>query len=145
MQRYVIAAVASIALLSGCARHSHSSARAAKRAHQENASSAATQWLELLDDREYEEAYDREPARVRAGGTTRQFVRSMTARRAPFGRAVSRRLIGTASSHKLTGAPDGDYVSVLFKTSFQHKSVAAERVILLNDRGTWRVVDYRLY
>ena len=109
------------------------------------ARTAATEWLELLDEQEYEEAYDREPARLRAGGTVRQFVRSMNAHRAPFGRSLSRKVVGTAYSHKLTGAPDADYESVLFKTSFEHKPSAAERVILVQDHGHWRVVDYRLY
>jgi hypothetical protein len=126
-------------------QHPQSGRRAAKRAYEQAARVSAIEWLELLDDGDYEEAYDREPARLRAGGTVRQFIRSMRARRAPFGKTISRKFIGAAYSQKLTGAPDGNYESVLFKTSFEHKTVAAERVILSRDHGTWRVVDYRLY
>ncbi len=115
------------------------------RAHEQAAREAALEWLELLDDRDYEAAYDREAARVRAGGTVRQFSRSMTSRRTPFGRVLSRKFLGAGRSHRLTGAPDAEYVSVLFRTSFEYKAVTGERVILINDHGTWRVVDYRMY
>ena len=145
MQRLLCVFLAASLLTTGCARHSHSDRKAAKRADEQHARSAAVEWLELVDAGDYEEAYDREPARLRAGGTTRQFERSMTARRAPFGHALSRKVVGTAYSHKLTGAPDADYQSVLFKTSFEHKKLAAERVILVRDHGSWKVVDYRLY
>lgn len=129
---------------SGCARHA-SPRRAAKRAYEQAARVAAVEWLQLLDNRNYSEAYDREPARLHAGGTERQFIRSMKLRRAPFGRANSRTFIGAAASKKLSGAPDAEYESVLFRTSFQHKQSAAERLILLREKEQWRVVDYRLY
>ena len=69
----------------------------------------------------------------------------MEGRRQPFGHVLSRNLSARRSPEKLTGAPDGHYESILFRTSFAHKSVAAERVILSQEFGAWRVVDYRLY
>ena len=45
----------------------------------------------------------------------------------------------------MTGAPDGQYESILFRTSFAQKSSAAERVILSREPEGWRVVDYRVY
>ena len=46
---------------------------------------------------------------------------------------------------KLVGLPDGLYQSVLFKSTFENKSVAAERVILTKEAGRWQVIDYRIY
>ena len=148
MSRSIFAVIGVGLLLAGCARHHDSarpSARAIKRTYERQAREAAIEWLELVDKGDYEEALDREPARVRTAVTLHQFERSMRARRAPFGRALSRTLIGTGYARRLTGAPDGNYESLLFKSSFQHKSPAAERLILVEDHGTWRVVDYRLY
>jgi hypothetical protein len=82
---------------------------------------------------------------LRAATTEEQFVRSMQGRRQPFGRVLSRNFIGAAYTRKLTSAPDGNYESILFKTSFENKKLAAERVILSHEAGQWRVVDYRLY
>jgi hypothetical protein len=69
----------------------------------------------------------------------------MQARRAPFGRTLSRQFIGAALIHRLVGAPDGDYESIIFKTAFAKKSPTAERVILVKQPIGWRVIDYRLY
>lgn len=148
MLRRVLAIALSGVLLAGCARHrgiARPNTRAVKRLYAQHAQKAALEWLELIDNGEYEDAFGRETARLRAAGTARQFARSMRSRRAPFGHAISRKLIGTGYSRRLTGAPDANYESLLFKTSFEHKSLAAERVILVDDHGTWRVVDYRVY
>jgi hypothetical protein len=118
---------------------------AEKRVREREARTAAEEWVGLIDAARYASAYASEPARLRATTTQEQFVRSMEGRRQPFGRALSRNFIGAAFTRKLTGAPDGDYESILFRTSFAHKSVAAERVILSHESGEWRVVDYRLY
>ena len=82
---------------------------------------------------------------MRAATTEAQFVRSMEGRRQPFGRVHSRVFIGAAYTQKLTGAPDGQYESILFRTSFAQKSGAAERVILSREPDGWRIVDYRVY
>jgi hypothetical protein len=118
---------------------------AEKRVREKEVRAAAEEWLALIDSAQYPAAYASEPARLRAATTEEQFVRSMEARRQPFGRVLSRKFIGAAFTHKLTGAPDGRYESILFRTSFTHKTVAAERVILSEESGRWRVVDYRLY
>ena len=125
--------------------HSASKAHSEKRERETEARAAALRWLQLLDAGDYAEAYSAEPARLRAATTHAQFVRSMEGRRAPFGRVLSRAFIGAAFTRKLTGSPDGLYESILFRTSFEHKKVAAERVILTEESHRWRVVDYRVY
>lgn len=146
MTRAAVAFLCLVAIgLFACGGRSHRAARAARHAYGTEARTAALEWLELVDDGEYEAALDREPARLRAAVTSAQFVRSMQGRRAPFGHAISRTLVGSGYSRRLSGAPDGNYESLLFKTTFQHKRLAAERVILVEDHGKWRVVDYRVY
>lgn len=130
----------------GCALHrSATRSLAEKRTREKVARAAAEEWLALIDAADYATAYAREPDRLRAATTEEQFIRSMEGRRAPFGKMLSRTFIGAAFTRKLTGAPDGHYESILFRTSFAHKSVAAERVILSLEPGDWRVVDYRVY
>lgn len=130
----------------GCAfHHSVSKSLAEKRVREKEARAAALEWLALIDAGDYAPAYAMGPARLRAGTTEEQFIRSMEGRRAPFGKVLSRSFIGAAFTRKLTGSPDGSYESILFRTAFEHKSLAAERVIVSRDAGRWRVVDYRLY
>ena len=132
--------------LPGCAMHrSVSKSLEEKRAREKETRAAALHWLRLVDARDYAQAYEALPARLRASTTDAQFVRSMEGRRVPFGKVVSRVFIGAAFTRKLTGSPDGRYESILFRTSFEHKKVAAERVILSQEASRWRVVDYRVY
>jgi hypothetical protein len=130
-------------LLSSCA--SHSISRAEKRADETEARAAALRWLQLLDDGDYEEAFEFEAQDFRMFRTQSQFVRLMQARRAPFGNALSRNFIGAAHVEKFVGAPEGNYESVLFKTAFERKNPTAERVILIKQPVGWRVIDYRIY
>ena len=127
----------------GCA--SHKEARAERRAHETAARSAAIRWLTMLDQGDYEEAFEWEAQDFRMARTQTQFVRYLQARRAPFGQAHGRKLIGAANIHKFVGVPEGNYVSVLFKTNFEHKAETAERVILIQQEVGWRVIDYRIY
>ena len=135
-----------LALFQGCAvQRSASNSLAEKRAREKETRAAALEWLALIDSGEYARAYAMEPARLRAATTEEQFIRSMEGRRAPFGQVLSRSFIGAAFTRKLTGSPDGQYESILFRTSFENKKLAAERVILSHESGQWRVVDYRVY
>ena len=127
----------------GCATHSR--VRAEKRADENTTRGVAERWLEMLDDGDYEEAFEHESLRFRISGTQKQFVRYMQGRRAPFGHVESRKFIGAASMKKMVGVPDGNYESVLFKSIFENKSVAAERVILTREADRWQVIDYRIY
>jgi len=129
--------------LAGCSTHSH--VRAEKRADENTTCGVAERWLKMLDDGDYEEAFEHESMRFRISGTQKQFVRYMQGRRAPFGHVESRKFIGAASMKKMVGVPDGHYESVLFKSTFENKSVAAERVILTKEADRWQVIDYRIY
>jgi hypothetical protein len=136
----------SMASTPGCALHrSATKSLAEKRSREKEARAAAEEWLALIDAADYAAAYAREPERLRAATTQDQFIRSMEGRRVPFGKMLSRTFIGAAFTHKLTGSPDGHYESILFRTSFAHKAVAAERVILSRESEGWRVADYRVY
>jgi len=138
-----VAACALSTLIMGCA--THSAARADKPVDENAARAAALHWLQLLDQGDYQEAFEWEAQDFRMARTQGQFVRYMQARRAPFGRTLSRTYIGAAHLGKFVGAPEGNYESVIFKTAFEHKSPTAERVILLKQPIGWRVVDYRIY
>jgi len=144
MQRCVALPICLLLILFvGCA--SHSTSRAAKRAEENAARTAALKWLQLLDDGDYEEAFEWEAQDFRMSRTQNQFVRYMQARRAPFGRTLSRKFIGAANIRKFVGVPEGDYESIIFKTAFENKSPTAERVILVKQTVGWRVIDYRIY
>ena len=143
MQRSVAVLCSLSIFLCGCA--AHSARKAEKRASENEARHAALHWLQLLDDGDYAEAFEWEAQDFRMSRTQNQFVRYMQARRAPFGRTLSRKFIGAANIHKFVGVPEGDYESIIFKTAFENKKETAERVILVKQDIGWRVIDYRIY
>jgi len=142
-RRLIVSFCAVLVLFAGCA--SHKQARIEKRAHEDAARSAALRWLTLLDQGDYKEAFEWEAQDFRMARTQAQFVRYMQARRAPFGQALGRKVIGSANIRKFVGVPEGNYVSVLFKTHFEKKSETAERVILVEQAVGWRILEYRIY
>lgn len=139
----VVVLVTMSILLTSCA--TQSAAREEKRADETAARDAAGRWLRLLDDGDYEDAFEWEAQDFRMAHTQKQFVRYMQARRQPFGKALGRKPIGSARIRKFVGVPEGNYVSIIFKTAFENKSETAERVILVRQSVGWRVIDYRIY
>jgi Protein of unknown function (DUF4019) len=118
---------------------------AEKRADKHAARAVAVDWLHLVDAGDYKGAFEFQAKDFRMYRTQEEFIRYMQASRPRFGRARSRICIGEAHYKKLPRLPDGDYESVLFKTAFEHKSAAAERVYLLRQDVGWRVINYQIY
>lgn len=132
-------------LIAGCATDGGSKSKAERRADKTESTAAALNWLKLLDDGDYEEAFEWEAQDFRMTHTQKQFVRHLQARRAPFGKTLSRSVVGAVNIHKFAGVPEGDYMSIIFKTAFEKKSPTAERVILVKQSVGWRIIDYRIY
>ena len=59
---------------------------------------------------------------------------------AVLGKVLSRKLVSKTYTESLPGAPDGKYVVVQYRTSFEHKESAVETVTpMLDEDGRWRV------
>ncbi|MBV9617578.1 MAG: DUF4019 domain-containing protein [Verrucomicrobia bacterium] len=110
----------------------------------QHAREIALRWLTLVDVGNYGDAYEQQPPRIRAGKMKEQFVRWMLVRRTPLGYARSRTFLRVVHTHQLIGAPDGDYQKILFKTSFEHRALALEFVVLTSETGSWHVSGYAL-
>jgi hypothetical protein len=106
---------------------------------------AATKWLSVADSGNYAESFAMFPARIRSGGDAveKYWVGYLRAKRAPLGRVLSRRLVKAWFSRTLPGSPDGYYEFFHYDTSFQHKTQAAESVVLTKESGHWQVSAYR--
>ena len=90
----------------------------------------ALRWLSLMDSGQYRQVYEEQPPRVKAASAGRDFfVKWMQTRRAPMGRVRTRSFYKHQYYHNARGWPDGNYVQVWFKTSFERKATGWERVI----------------
>ena len=114
-------------------------------ADDQDARNVAIQWLSLLDAGRYEQAYAEFAPRIKETVLKDNFLRGAHARRTPLGRPKSRSLYQAKHTAKLIGNPDGNYQDLAFKSSFEHKAQAVERVVLTKETGHWRILGYRIY
>ncbi len=106
------------------------------------ARAAGEKWLALLDRGEYGKAWDDCAQLFRQRVTREQWVDSLPSTRAPFGAMKSRNVETAGYKTSLPGAPDGQYVTVRYRTNFENKENAEELITLSFEDGLWRPTGY---
>ena len=107
------------------------------------AAAVAKAWLALVDAGKYAESWDEAAGYFRNAVPKKRWQETMQAMRKPFGKNLSRQLKSAHYQTALPGAPDGEYVVIRFKASFENKKSAIETVTPMLDKdGKWRVSGY---
>ena len=120
----------------GCSKPSNPEAEA-------DALAAAEAWLALVDSGQYAESWDEAAQYFKGAVPKDKWLQTMNAARTPFGKNISRKLKSKHYKTSLPGAPDGEYVVIKFKASFENKKSAIETITPMLDKdGTWRVSGY---
>jgi len=116
----------------------------AKVADKEKAAiAAAEQWLAFLDAGQYAKTHDEAASYFRGAVPKDQWTQQIQGVRDPLGPLKSRKVKNTTYATSLPGAPDGEYVVIIFEASFDNKASALETVTPMLDRdGQWRVSGY---
>jgi hypothetical protein len=117
-------------------------ARANEEAEKEAVAAAET-WLTLIDQGDIAKSWETAAALAKGAITQEQWVQALGAVRGPLGKLTSREVSSSKFTSTLPGAPDGEYVVIKFKTSFENKASAIETVTPMKDPdGEWRVSGY---
>ena len=103
---------------------------------------AAGTWLAMLDHGRWPQSWASSGALFHRQSTARQWAVMAGAVRSPLGAALSRKLVSDQKTHRLPGAPDGDYDVLRYDTRFAHKAAAVETLVLAREAGTWKVDGY---
>jgi len=104
---------------------------------------AAESWVALVDQGQYAASWQNAAASFRAAVPQEKWEQAVGAARGPFGGLKSRSLKSNTATRTLPGAPDGDYVVILFNTTFEKKAAATETITVAHDPdGQWRVIGY---
>lgn len=106
------------------------------------AEAEARQWLELVDDKNYDESWAQASTLFQAKVTKQDWSDAVTSVRGSLGKIVSRNLKSATYATALPGAPDGEYVVLVFETTFDNSRFAVETVTPMKDSGNWRVSGY---
>jgi len=132
----VYLSLAAIVSLSGCGSASNPQAETA-------AVATAQAWLSLVDGEQYAESWEEAAQFFKGAVQKEQWIQTMQSGRKPFGKNISRELKSKRYRTALPGAPDGEYVVIQFKASFENKKSAIETITPMLDKdGEWRVSGY---
>jgi hypothetical protein len=104
---------------------------------------AAEPWLALVDSEKYAQSWEDAAGLFKGAVTQEQWLRTMQATRKPFGKNIDRKLRSVSYLTSLPGAPDGEYVVIKYKSTFENKRMAIETITPMLDKdGKWRVSGY---
>lgn len=118
-------------------------AMAAEPQKEKAASTAAQEWLAIVDAGMYDMSWKQASAYFKNAVTEDQWVSTVKAFRNPLGSCEMRIERGSTYMTTLPGAPDGEYVIVQFDTTFKNKKSSVESVTMsLEADGRWRVSGY---
>ncbi|MHC5059673.1 MAG: DUF4019 domain-containing protein [Planctomycetota bacterium] len=116
--------------------------RMQKKPTKDGVDSART-WLMLIDNGNYGESWEGAAEVFKKAATKERWTDMAKTVRQPLGKVVSRQLISNTPTKTVPGGPDGEYVIIQFKTSFENKKDAIETVTPMLDKdGAWRVSGY---
>ena len=105
--------------------------------------SSAENWLNMIDEGKYSSSWKEAAELFRNAIKQEQWEQSLQAVRKPLGKLITRKLKTKTYTTALPGVPDGEYVVIVFETSFENKKSAVETVTPMKDRdGKWRVSGY---
>jgi len=102
----------------------------------------AKQWLNLVDDQNYTDAYKQMGAAAQGKIASSAWAEKLGGSRGPLGAMATRSIKSIKLSNNLSGMRDGQFAIVQFESSFAHKAQATETVQLVSDKGAWSVVGY---
>ncbi|NYF90580.1 DUF4019 domain-containing protein [Tunturiibacter empetritectus] len=107
------------------------------------AARGAEEWMSKLDAGKYAECWTEASEVVKNAVTMEKFESSMKTVREPMGKLESRKLQSASYTTLLPGVPPGEYVVILYETSFEHKPTAQETMIMTREKDKiWRVAGY---
>ena len=107
------------------------------------AQAAAEQWLALVDAGKYGESWDEAAQAFRDAVTRKDWERNVKNARDPLGKVLSRKLEKSDYMKNPPDAPPGEYVGMLYDTSFTNRKSTTETIVPMLDKdGKWRVSGY---
>ncbi len=104
---------------------------------------AAEKWLGLIDAAKYADSWDATAEFFQNNMTKEAWDAALKGIIPPLGKMQSRELVSSRYLKRMPGAPDGEYVMIQFKSSFENKAEAIETVTpQKGEDGKWRVCGY---
>ena len=132
-----------LVVLAGCLSATGSGSALAQDPRATTAQKEARSWLELTDRGDALASWRATGKQFQHAIGADKWADSLKQVRSPLGAVVERTLLSTQFATSFQGAPDGDYVLLVFRSSFAKKIDSGETVTLEREAdGAWRVIGY---
>ena len=102
----------------------------------------AKQWLLLVDAGSYGESWEKAAPFFKKAMSKEKWIETLNGYLPSYGKVKMREVISSKYYTELPGAPDGEYVVIQFKTSYENKQNTIETVTPMKDDGNWKVSGY---
>lgn len=110
-----------------------------------NSVQSGERWLHLLDERNYSDSWEAASLTLRLTVPKNHWVTLMESVRKPLGSLTSRKIVHYSKAQDPHGLPKGEYMVLVFQSSFSQKSAVNELVtMVLESDGKWRVLTYQV-
>ncbi len=107
------------------------------------AMTAAAAWLATVDAGRYAQSWDDASPLLQQSMPKTQWETTLAPVRQPLGGLVVRKLRSATYTTTIPGAPEGQYVVVVYDTRFENRPVAFETVTPMREKdGSWKVSGY---
>jgi RNA polymerase sigma-70 factor (ECF subfamily) len=107
------------------------------------AADAAEKWLKLADEGKYGESWDIAADFFKKSTPRKRCEYVFGKMREECGKKVSREFSARSCHNSMPNAPDGKYIEMEFKSSFDNKLSAVETITAMLDKdGKWRIAGY---
>jgi hypothetical protein len=103
---------------------------------------AAEVWLDLSDQKLYDQCYDVSATLLQNTVTKESLSESLKNAREPLGALSKRTLIAAEYFEVLPGAPSGEYVVIQYSSYSESNSNVIETITPMLNDGVWKVSGY---
>lgn len=109
----------------------------------EKAIESSNKWLSMVDSGNYKESWETSSGLLKNAVTKEDWIKTLKGLRPSFGDVIGREVDSRKYETSMPGAPDGEYVVIVYKTLFKNKERAYETITPMKDTdGKWRVSGY---
>lgn len=103
---------------------------------------SAKEWLKLVDSGKYSESWNQASLLFRQSMTSEMWTKQMGSFLPSLGKVKERKIMAAKYYTSLPGAPEGEYVIIQFRTSFENRNNSIETVTTMNENKKWKVSGY---
>jgi hypothetical protein len=102
-------------------------------------------WLAMMDQGRYGDAWEAASEGFRSSITREKWEIAAQEGRNAAGVLIARKLRTATYTRQLPGAPEGEYVAIVFDSRFERRSIAIELLTAQRSAdGRWRVAGYSI-